>query len=449
MSLSTLADKYCPTVCRPVLNRVQQSPIGKRIASGTFWSVAGNGFGKMFTFIAMVLVARILSKEAFGEFGLVRSTASMFVAFSGFGMGLTATKYIAELLHTDKERVGRVIGLTYVFTFFTSLIVAITFYLISPWLCETQLGKPELTSTMRLGTALLFLTTFMGTQTAVMTGFQDFRGLAIMNILVGLITIPIYVICTYCNGLRGAIIAVVFASVLNLMINSKLIYKNTKKYQVNYNFRNAYKEFSIIGQSNLPITLGVVTTAMAYWIVQMILAKQPDGISQLSIYYAVLNYQLAISFFPSQLTQVFFPILNELNSTRRYWYVVPKMLLINFSISLLIVCPFLVFSKYFMSLYGAEFINGWLTLCMAGLAVVASTISGIFYQIILSLGLNWTQFFINFFCMAIFVYITNILIMTTNLRAGSIFCSYIICSLIYCFFSIIALVFLTNRISQG
>jgi O-antigen/teichoic acid export membrane protein len=128
---------------------VQQSPIGKRLVSGTFWSVVGNGFGKVFTFIAMILVARILGKEAFGDFGLVRSTASMFITFSSFGMGLTATKYIAEMLHSDKVRVGRIIGLNYLLSFFVSLIIAAIFYLCIPRICEVILKSPDIVNEMR------------------------------------------------------------------------------------------------------------------------------------------------------------------------------------------------------------------------------------------------------------------------------------------------------------
>jgi hypothetical protein len=56
LSLSTLADHYCPSIFRPILNRVQQSPIGKRIVSGTFWSVVGNGFGKLLRLLQWFLL---------------------------------------------------------------------------------------------------------------------------------------------------------------------------------------------------------------------------------------------------------------------------------------------------------------------------------------------------------------------------------------------------------
>ena len=46
--------------------------------------------------IATVFVARILGKIVYGEFGMIQSTVGMFGVFAGFGMGLTATKHVAE-----------------------------------------------------------------------------------------------------------------------------------------------------------------------------------------------------------------------------------------------------------------------------------------------------------------------------------------------------------------
>jgi len=43
---------------------------------------------------ASVLVARILGKEVFGEYGIIRSTVNIFRVFNGFGMGLIATNHM-------------------------------------------------------------------------------------------------------------------------------------------------------------------------------------------------------------------------------------------------------------------------------------------------------------------------------------------------------------------
>jgi O-antigen/teichoic acid export membrane protein len=395
------------------LNRVQQSPIGKRIASGTFWSVIGNGFGKVFTFIAMILVARILGKEAFGEFGLARSTASMFVAFSSFGMGLTATKYIAELLHTDKERTGRIIGLTYVLTFFTSLLVAVVFYLSSPWLCETQLGKPELINVIRWGAILLFLMTFMGTQIAVMTGFQDFRGLAIATIIAGILSLPIYVGGAYWLGILGSVVAAILCIVLNIATNSFFIYKNTKKYKIRYEFYDGYKELSVLWNSNLPIVICSILYAGMIWLVQMMLRLQPNGATELGEFYAAQNIQMAIFFLPSLLSTVFFPNLCEVSGTSqndRYWAVVKKGLGLQTVVSLILALPVILFHNFLMKLYGNEFIDNGLILVAFSVWGILNILCGAVWQVMVNQKKVWICAFITFFELNISLFLAYYLI---------------------------------------
>ena len=56
-----------------VSQQVLTSDIGKRIAYGAFWSMTGTALGKFLVLVAGIICARILGKEIFGEFGMVRS----------------------------------------------------------------------------------------------------------------------------------------------------------------------------------------------------------------------------------------------------------------------------------------------------------------------------------------------------------------------------------------
>jgi O-antigen/teichoic acid export membrane protein len=387
----------------------------------------------MFTFIAMVLVARILGKEAFGEFGLVRSTATTFVAFSSFGMGITATKYIAELLHTDKARAGRIIGLTYVFTFFTSLVVAVAFYLISPWLCETQLCKPELTNVMRLGAILLFLTTFMGTQIAVMSGFQDFRGLAFATLIGGITMLPVYVTGTYYWGICGAVIGSIFAVGLNIFINSGFIYRNVKKFHIRYKILDTYKERSILWNFNLPIVLSNSIYGFTILASQLLLTYCPNGLSELGTYYVAMNLYTVICFLPQQLLPVIFPIFSELNgegNIKRFWRIVGKSWLLIFSISLFAIIPFLIFPKIFMGLFGNEFIGDWKVLFAVCMYVLTTSGTVIVNQIFICRGRNWFQLIWGIIWTIIYLCFV-VLMLRENLGSTGLFWSAVIANITY------------------
>ena len=432
MYLLSLAERCCPRFFRPVLDRVNNSPIGKRIAAGALWSILGTGLAKLLIFISMILVAKILGKTLFGEFGLVRSTAMTFVTFSSFGMGVTATKHIAELLQTDKERAGRIIGLSYLFTIVVSLIVSIAFYLMVPRLCTEFLEKPHLIDVMRLGAVLLFFSTITGTQVSVMAGFQDFRGLAAANIIGGLCLAPVYVFGAYFGGLWGVIGAAILAILLNLAINSGFIFLNTRKHRVRYDFSQAYRELPILWKSNIPIVLYAVIHALGLWSIQLMLASQTKGTEELGGYYVAVNFQIVMLFLTQQITPVFLPVLTELNAqnkTDRFWKVARKGSGVILLASLASAIPFLVFSRNFMQLVGAEFVEGATALQAACIASITGTLSFFVHQILFSKGRNWTQLVVTMVATSAFVGATA-LFLSFQWGAASLFLGQAVGSLV-------------------
>jgi O-antigen/teichoic acid export membrane protein len=112
LSLKSLAYRPSPSALHPMLRRVEASDIGSRFAKGVFWSVAGTVVSRGLMLAATILVARMLRKTAYGELGMIQSTVGMLGTFAGFGLGLTATKHVAEYRRTDPERAGRIIGLS-------------------------------------------------------------------------------------------------------------------------------------------------------------------------------------------------------------------------------------------------------------------------------------------------------------------------------------------------
>jgi hypothetical protein len=112
ISLRNTLYGVCPRLLRPYWDRVEASDIGTRLSRGIFWSMAGSVISRGLMLCATVLVARMLGKTVYGELGMIQSTVGMFGVFAGFGLGLTATKHVAEFRQSDPERAGRIIGLS-------------------------------------------------------------------------------------------------------------------------------------------------------------------------------------------------------------------------------------------------------------------------------------------------------------------------------------------------
>ena len=57
---------------------IAPSQTGRRLIETTLWSVVAEGLSRGLLLLSMVVVARTLGAESYGEFGMVRSTISVF-----------------------------------------------------------------------------------------------------------------------------------------------------------------------------------------------------------------------------------------------------------------------------------------------------------------------------------------------------------------------------------
>ncbi|MFA4987197.1 MAG: oligosaccharide flippase family protein, partial [Candidatus Brocadiia bacterium] len=185
-----------------------------RFARGAFWSLLGAVISRAIAFISSVMVARMLGAEGFGEFGIVQSTVFMFGVFAGFGMGLTATKFVAQYRTTDPSRAGNIIGLTLVVSAATGALLAIALFVLAPWLADKTLHAPQITPLLRMASAYLFLTALNGAQIGALAGFEAYRKLMWVSIVSGIATFPLVIAGTWFFGVQGAILASVGGAVI-------------------------------------------------------------------------------------------------------------------------------------------------------------------------------------------------------------------------------------------
>src|ERR1039458_7078219 len=130
--------------------------MGGRFARGAVWSVIGAVFAQGANLAASVISARLLGREQFGEYGIIQSTVGMLGIFAGLGLGVTATKYVAQFRTLDPARAGRIIALGWVAAIFSGGLLALGLLAYAPMLAAKTLNAPELAGELRIASALLF-----------------------------------------------------------------------------------------------------------------------------------------------------------------------------------------------------------------------------------------------------------------------------------------------------
>ncbi len=389
----------CPDFLHPVLNRVEASEIGYRLAKGVFWSMASAVISRGLMLAALVLVARMLGKMGFGELGMIRSTVGMFGVLAGFGLGLTATKHVAEFRSSDPARAGRIIGLSTLFAAVTGGLMALGLFILAPWLAEHTINAPHLTGILRIGTLILFINALNGAQTGALAGFEAFKTIAHVNLFVGLISFPILISGAYFGGLTGAVWALAINLGVNWLLNHLALRKESRRYNVSFTFRNCSRELSVLWKFSLPAVLAGSLVGPVNWICNALLVNQPEGYGEMGIFSAANQWYAMLLFLPGLLGSVVLPVFSERLGQRQIKQSM-RTLSLAIKTNALLVLPIVLLasiaSPYIMNLYGEDFRSGWPTLVVvlltAGLLAVQTPVG----QIIAASGKMWIGFAMNF-----------------------------------------------------
>jgi O-antigen/teichoic acid export membrane protein len=372
-----------------MLDRIESSPLGYRVAKGMFWSLVGAFISRGSGLLASILVARALGKAGFGELGIVQSTIGMLGTFAGFGLGMTATKFIAEFRNSDPQKAGRILGLSSRFAWITSSISALVLLLFAPWLATHTLAAPNLAGLLRIGSLFLLLSAVNGAQIGALSGFEAFKTVAKISLWCGLLNFPLMVGGVYIAGITGALWGTVLSTAFNWLLNHLAIRKECAKAAVPYTYKGCWREKTALWKFSLPVLVSSLFFAPTEWVLNAMLVNQPDGYAQMGLLNAATRWQALIIYLPNMLSSLTLPILSNLigeNQLQQY----KKMLLVNLAllsgIALLFAIPVSILSKPIMSSYGKEFTEGSLVLVVVSAYTVLWAANIVVGQAIWSTG---------------------------------------------------------------
>jgi len=377
-------------------NRIEDSDIGSRIAKGAFWSILGSASFQGLILISSIVVARIIGKREYGELGMIRSTVNMFSVFAGFGLGLTATKYVAELYRKDKLRTGRIIGLSTLFSGGTGALIAIIILLTAPTIATKTINAPHLVNEIRLSSILLFFSALNGAQTGTLVGYEAFRTIAKVNFITGVLTFPVQIGLTLLFGLKGSILGLGFSFILLWILNFIAIRKESSKADVIISYKDAWIEWPILYKFSLPALLSGLLVSPAMWICNTMLVNQPKGYEEMAIYDAANQWRTMILFVPAVLSQIALPLLSgTAHDQNKFNRILKLNVIINLIFSVLMAITVSLLATSIMKTYGNGFSNGRIVLIILAISAILVTFNNVIGQAISGKGQMWFGFVLN------------------------------------------------------
>lgn len=361
MSNGAAVMRWIPSFLKPFVARVLDSPLGYRLARGAFWSFLGTVISQGCGFAATVLVARMLGKEGFGELGVIQNTVGMFGVFAGFGLGVTATKHVAEFRLKDPAKAGRIMALCALFAVGSGGLIALGLALAAPWLAANTLAAPHLAELLQIGALLLLLNALNGTQTGALSGLEAFKTIAIVNLWSGLSRFPLMVGGAYLAGVNGAVWGLVVSTGINWLLNHLALRRESRRAVVPFGVSRACaREWKVLYGFSLPALLSGAMVAPVQWAGMAMLVNQTGGYAEMGIFNAALAFKGVIVFLGAAINAPLLSMVaNEKVSSESNLSKVNVLL--TWSLGVFVALPLLSFPEVAQVIYGEKFSGGAFT----------------------------------------------------------------------------------------
>lgn len=416
--MNKLAFAYVPSFRRAYADRVEKAPLVHRVAAGAFWSLMGAIISRGLALLCSIIIARFLGKEGFGELGIIQSTIVMLQVFAGFGLGVTTTKYVAELRSKDPDRTGRIISLSMAVAIGTGTMMALTLLAFAPWLAEHTLAAPRLTCLLRISALMLFFVAVSGMQTGALAGFEAFKSIASVNLWAGLFSFPLVIAGVYLGGLEGAGWGLAASAVVNAILGQIALKDQAQRSGVTLVWKDCLTEGKVLWSFSLPAVLSGIMVGPVNWICNAMLVNRANGYAEMGIFNAANQWRTAILFLPTSLGVIVLPILSSLrgrNDNVGYQRVLRLNVLMNGVIALAGAFAVTLSATFIMNTYGDGFEGGCQTLILLALSAVLMAMNNVIGQAIASRGEMWTAFLFNAMWAMAFIGATHYFV--TNLGA--------------------------------
>ena len=379
---------------KELLNLDTKNPIIKKLVSGMAWNVFGTVLSKALLMVASIITARILGVDQNGEYGVINSTVLMFSTFAGLGLGTTAIRFVAEYKNTDKKKCGRIIAMTNIVGIASGCLMAIVLVILAPWLAAEQLNAVHLESVLMLSSLVLITNTINSIQSSMLSGFENFRGLARLTIIQGIIVFPTYIGLTYLFAVKGLILGNIVVGCIMVVLFGIENFKVRKHYEMDMDIRKAYQEFSIMWSFSLPSMLSNIMVGPITWVGNTFITATENGYFELGIFSAANQWRAVLIFLPTAVGSVILPLIvaNKGNEHLERINILFGWMIVN-----CLAIPILAVPELIALLYGSEYSGKSLNVSILMVVLICCILSykeGIARNLV-SKNLMWWGFLSN------------------------------------------------------
>jgi O-antigen/teichoic acid export membrane protein len=294
-----------------VVNTAPGIGLRARFRHGITWNVVNAVFTQGSVFLSNIVVANLLGREIFGEYGMIQSTMLTLSGIAQVATGVTATKYVAEFRSTDKEKTGRILGLCSAVTFATGCVATLLLLAGAPWLASHTLRAPHLAQGITIAAGFVMFSVINGYQAGALAGLEGYRILARAGIIQGPLHLAVCGFGAWFWGLEGALGGLVASAAGRWLLYHRALRTAGREHGIFMTYAGLRTERRIILGFAVPAALSGLTSMPALWLANAFLVRQEAGFSQMGLYSAATTLRTLVLFLPALFNNVGMSLLNN------------------------------------------------------------------------------------------------------------------------------------------
>lgn len=383
---------------RAMWHHASRSPLAQRLFSGAIWSVAGSALASGLTLVAMILVARVLGKEAYGKLVVLQSTLGMIGTFAGFGIGAAATRYVAKLRTSSIDRLGHILALTERTAIIFGFIGVVGLAFSSKYISTHILQSPALTVPLAIAAISVFFSAVDGYQKSVLIGVEAMRTLALGAVMAAVLSVPLMVLASSLFGLTGAAVALVLSTAVQALVSRVQMNRQLRHSGLASRSDGCLREWRVLRDFAVPSLFATVLVTPIHWMCQMLLVNSQNGYAQVAVLGVARQWFNAAMFVPNIAGRIVLPVLTEqlaIGKRAEAAKVLKLTVLANVAFALPLALVLAIVSPWLILAYGPEFEGNGVTLAVVGFVACLAVSAQPLGQFLAAENRMWTGAALN------------------------------------------------------
>ncbi len=374
------------------------SLLPKKLTQGAAWNGLAQIMYRGLVILAMLIAARLLGLERFGQLSLLYSTTMTFNVVASLGLIMTGTKLVAEHYRKDKVKTGRIMALCHYMAIVSGGLVGLGMLVTAPWIASEILNDAALAPGVRLTALLLLFQVLADSMLGINLGFLAFRSIFVTNVVTGLVAFTLLIAGAHYQGVTGALIGLAIAEAVRFGLLWRSGRRSAAEHDVPLSWRFPKEEMPIIWHVSLPSMATAILWLPVTWIGTLMLVRQPGGFSEMGLFGAANQWFSLLLFVPGVVTQTILPILSgQVGDGGRLEArgLALKSAGLMLIMVALIAAPLMLASPWITAAYGPEFESGVSVFVLMLAAAVAAAPQGILGNFLAAENRFWLRFRLN------------------------------------------------------